>query len=490
MSPYKQFAGASSSGRGLNGTDDMDNTENINWLQQRYPELAHMHGIENVPEQPSTLWAPRHTDTYTTNGFDRDEEAHLRQHINTFVDDSILLNTFMGRGEDLEDSNRASAQDAYGLPLIFDGHMGDTAQMELGMDVLDPPYQLGEAFLQPRTLPDESYDGPDATADLFQDCDFTSLSRSFFDAYVADPWAAIPGYPTNLASTSDGATAQGSSHASQSTPTPAASTIDPALQAQPPSRSTTPPVLQDIDPLNSSPERPPHPAVSTMTGKTKRTTKAKRGRSGRENVPSIIPAPPPRPARRRAPEAEEEGPSRKRRRHCELEETQGTEETRCGLDGCEEVLRASDVDAARKHFNTHVKSGATIAKGKKGKKAAKDKGKDQEKKQFRCSYIEADGKACTHGPWAGKQGLQRHVEGTHYKWSFECPVKTQRVTATNPPSLRMEKTAMLRGKRPLTQDSDTRRRTRLRWRSSLDSSDSGLSAKLPILHETASTNVR
>lgn len=175
MSPYKQSqsAGASSSKRVLNDFDDMDDMDNGDWLQQRYSELAQTYSVENftglsvrlsfvgctwdlrganVPSQ-STLWAPRHTDMQTMNGFDRDAEAPLRSHINTFVEDSVLLNTFMGRGEDMEGSNGASAQDAYGLPLLFEGYIGDTTQMESGMGVLDPPYQLGEAFFQVRPAP-------------------------------------------------------------------------------------------------------------------------------------------------------------------------------------------------------------------------------------------------------------------------------------------------------------------------------------------------
>ncbi|OJT06412.1 hypothetical protein TRAPUB_2687 [Trametes pubescens] len=425
MSPFKQSAGASSSKHALNGMDDTDDADNHNWLQQRYRELAQIYGVDSIPEPSSTFWAPRHPENQSTYPFDPAAEAHFTSHHNTFTDDSALPTAFMGSVEDLDGLNGVYGQDPYGGLPPFGAYMGNPALVESSPGMRDHQYPLGEEARESAPFTADS----EGSGSFAHPSTFMSLPPPTFSGSMADLWVIPPGFPGNLPSTSNAAfhdaLPQAPPPPSHATPDTDLSTIDPALlQTLPQVRDDTPPVLRDIDPVNSSPERPPHPASLTTARKAKRTLKAKRERSERENIPSVIPAPPSRRVTRpRAPEAEEAGPARKRRRRCELEETQGTAETRCGLDGCEEILRASDLDGARKHFNTHVKpeKTATTAKGKKGKKPKKA-GKDATKQEFRCTYVEEDGKKCAHKPWTGKQALQRHVEGKHYQWSFECPV--------------------------------------------------------------------
>lgn len=266
-----------------------------------------------------------------------------------------------------------------------------------------------------------------------------ALPPSFFGLPEASSLAIPSEISSGLASTSDAgfhpSPPQTPPPINHVMPLPSTPMIDPSLiQDQPLPRDDTPPVLQDIDPPSQTPDKQLGAASATTKskGKGKRASKAtKRSRSEQENVPSIVPAPSSRSTGSRAPGEEDEGPARKRRRRCELEDTKETEETRCGLDGCSVLLRASDLDGAHKHFDTHVAKtetkGKTAVKGKKGKKtkkAAKDasEAKDKEKTEYHCPYIEEDGKKCTHAPWTKRQSLQRHIEGTHYKWSFECPV--------------------------------------------------------------------
>lgn len=287
-------------------------------------------------------------------------------------------------------------------------------------------------FLNQRMEPFEALDAAQ-TVDTYANW---ALPPSFFGLPAGDSFDIPSGIPAGPTSTSNAechlSPPQTPRPINHVMPVPSTPMIDPSLlQDQPLPRDDTPPALQDIDPPSQTPNTQLG-ATTRSKGKGKRASKAtQRSRSERENVPSIITAPPSRSTRSRAPEEEDEGPARKWRRRCELEDTKGTEETRCGLDGCSTLLRASDLDGAHKHFDTHVEKtetkGKTAVKGKKGKKtnkAAKNasEAKDKEKAEFRCPYIEEDGKKCRHAPWTKRQSLQRHVEGTHYKWSFECPV--------------------------------------------------------------------
>lgn len=191
------------------------------------------------------------------------------------------------------------------------------------------------------------------------------------------------------------------------------------------------------------------PFIPKDAKKTLRSSRSrKRERGEQENVPVFIPsatdstsAPPPAPVLDPSAVAENSEPSRKRRKTSELEDTEMTPETRCGIDGCTHLLVAPHLTGARVHFRTHYPDDSAEAdssrsskgtaekgragkgrkeKGRKGKAVAKPKAENGAK-VFQCTYTEPDGQLCTHTAHADLLSLRRHVEGTHYKWGFRCP---------------------------------------------------------------------
>ncbi|KAL1938857.1 hypothetical protein VTO73DRAFT_11237 [Trametes versicolor] len=444
MSSYNQSAGASSSKHVLDNSDRIDDTEDLNW-QERCLDLWRSLGVSNIPEpsvcarfpsgsnvpSQSTLWAGNRTSSVPDQGAHADPTDNLSH--GSPLDNSILPSVSRGGIEDLEGLDTVFGLNEYGSFLPFEDGMANGEHLGTDMGLLDPHHELGGPFQQPSEYFEASDDAQDTNS-----YGNWALPPSFFGLPEASSLAIPSEIPAGLASTPNTAfnpsPHQTSPPTNHAMPVPSTPIIDPSLlHDQPISRDGTPPVFKDIDPHNQTPDIQPGAADTTTKskGKGKRAPKATRSRrTERENVPSIIPAPPSRATRPRTPEAEDEGPARKRRRRCELEDTKGTE-TRCGLNGCSVLLRASDLDGAHKHFDTHVEKtetkGKTTVKGKKGKKtkkAAKDafEAKDKDKAEFHCQYIEEDGKKCTHAPWTKRQSLQRHIEGTHYKWSFECPV--------------------------------------------------------------------
>ncbi|KAI0634922.1 hypothetical protein C8Q77DRAFT_1156295 [Trametes polyzona] len=134
-------------------------------------------------------------------------------------------------------------------------------------------------------------------------------------------------------------------------------------------------------------------------------------------------------------------PPRPRRTNDKLEPIEMRPKTRCGLDGCSELLKAPELGAARAHMKSHLpKFTGSQAKAnhektsRKGKERATNAdtskvagpsntraGTPTTRASINCPYIAPGGTVCEHEPFVNLQSLQRHIEGDHYDWGFQCP---------------------------------------------------------------------
>ncbi|KAI0634928.1 hypothetical protein C8Q77DRAFT_1156301 [Trametes polyzona] len=191
---------------------------------------------------------------------------------------------------------------------------------------------------------------------------------------------------------------------------------------------------------------------------SKHISTCKRKRVDRENVPGIIAPTGERDHRRSGLKksrtefsaSTSAGPSplrpadapRPRRTNDKLEPIEMRPKTRCGLGGCSESLKAPDLAAARAHMKSHLPKfteSQAKAKGKKTTRTGNEKATNSYSSNVAgpsnaqanppaitrtlidCPYISPGGEACEHKPFVNLQSLQRHIEGDHYDWGFQCP---------------------------------------------------------------------
>ncbi|KAI0658923.1 hypothetical protein C8Q70DRAFT_1054611 [Cubamyces menziesii] len=160
---------------------------------------------------------------------------------------------------------------------------------------------------------------------------------------------------------------------------------------------------------------------------------AKRKLEGQENNASDTSTSRPQRKQRmsKASAAVTSGPApapNRRRTKAELENALvPVERTRCGLEGCEHMLDGSQTKA-RKHARSHYPEApsqepkAGSAKSPSPADTVSSEGTGDDKKPIVCTYEHKDhpGKRCGMR-FKNVLGLSKHLEFTHYGWTFPCP---------------------------------------------------------------------